>query len=63
MTLAAFDLSEKYQVPVILRMTTRINHVKALVTVGERQEYLGAGFKKDPSRFVMVPGNAGSAFR
>ena len=59
MTLAAFDLSEKYQVPVILRMTTRINHVKALVTVGERQEYVGAGFKKDPSRFVMVPGNAG----
>jgi indolepyruvate ferredoxin oxidoreductase alpha subunit len=59
MTLAAFELSEKYQVPVILRMTTRINHVKALVTVGERQEYVGAGFKKDPSRFVMVPGNAG----
>jgi indolepyruvate ferredoxin oxidoreductase alpha subunit len=58
MTLAAFELSEKYQVPVILRMTTRICHVKALVTVGERRN-TGAGFKKDPSRFVMVPGNAG----
>ena len=59
MTLAAFDLSETYQVPVILRMTTRINHVKSLVVVGERMTHVGAGFKKEPARFVMVPGNAG----
>ena len=59
MTLAAYALSEKFQVPVILRMTTPINHVKALVTVGERQAHVGAGFKKDPARYVMVPGNAG----
>ncbi len=59
MTLAAFELSEQFQVPVILRMTTRINHVKALVTVGERQTRVAAGFKKEPGRFVMVPGNAG----
>lgn len=59
MTLAAFELSEKFQVPVILRMTTRINHVKALVTVGERLAHVGPGFKKDPARYVMVPGNAG----
>lgn len=59
MTLAAFELSEQFQVPVILRMTTRINHVKALVTVGERLVRVGPGFKKDPARYVMVPGNAG----
>ena len=59
MTLAAFELSEQFQVPVILRMTTRINHVKALVTVGERMAHVGPGFKKDPARYVMVPGNAG----
>lgn len=59
MTLAAYALSEKFQVPVILRMTTRINHVKGLVIVGERQAHVGAGFKKDPARYVMVPGNAG----
>ena len=59
MTLAAYAVSEKFQVPVILRMTTRINHVKGLVTVGERQPHVGAGFQKDPARFVMVPGNAG----
>lgn len=59
MTLAAFELSEQFEVPVILRMTTRINHVKALVTVGERQPRSGKGFQKSPGRFVMVPGNAG----
>lgn len=59
MTLDAFALSERFQVPVILRMTTRINHVKSIVTVGERQPHVGAGFKKDPARYVMVPGNAG----
>ncbi len=59
MTLYGYELSEKYQVPVILRMTTRINHVKSLVEVGERVPHTGAGFKKEPGRFVMVPGNAG----
>ena len=43
-TLAAFELSERFQVPVILRLTTRICHVKGLVTVGERCEIPAAGF-------------------
>jgi len=59
MTLEAYELSERFQVPVILRMTTRINHVKSIVTVGERVPHVGAGFRKDPARYVMVPGNAG----
>lgn len=55
-TLAAFELSERFQVPVILRMTTRICHVKGLVTVGERQERTVSGFTKDVGRWVMVRG-------
>ena len=58
-TLAAFELSERFQVPVILRMTTRICHVKGLVTVGERHERPVSGFTKDVTRWVMVPGAAG----
>lgn len=58
-TLAAFALSETFQVPVILRLTTRICHVKALVTVGERIVHAAAGFEKDAARWVMVPGAAG----
>ena len=58
-TLAAFELSERFQTPVILRLTTRICHVKCLVTVGERTERPVAGFVKDVGRWVMVPGAAG----
>ena len=58
-TLAAFELSERFEVPVILRLTTRICHVKGLVTVGERHARAAAGFKKEVARWVMVPSAAG----
>ena len=58
-TLAAFDLSERFETPVILRLTTRICHVKGLVTVGERSDRPVAGFHKDVGRWVMVPSAAG----
>jgi indolepyruvate ferredoxin oxidoreductase alpha subunit len=59
MTKAAYAFSEKHQVPVILRLTTRICHVKALVTVGEREPHAASGFKKDAARWVMTPAGAG----
>ncbi len=58
MTRAAFELSERFRTPVILRLTTRICHVKGVVTVGERIAVEQGGFAKDPRRWVMVPGNA-----
>ncbi|MEF8698252.1 MAG: thiamine pyrophosphate-dependent enzyme [Candidatus Accumulibacter sp. UW26] len=58
-TLAAFELSERFEVPVILRLTTRICHVKGLVSVGERCARAVAGFTKDVGRWVMVPSAAG----
>ncbi len=58
MTRAAFALSEQYQVPVILRLTTRICHVKGVVMSTAPEQHTPAGFQKDPARFVMVPGNA-----
>ncbi|MDR1848924.1 MAG: indolepyruvate ferredoxin oxidoreductase, partial [Zoogloeaceae bacterium] len=59
MTRIAFDLSERFSVPVILRLTTRICHVKCLVEVGKREVKRAAnGFVKNPSRWVMVPANA-----
>ncbi len=57
-TLAAFDLSERFQCPVILRLTTRICHVKGRVEVGSRTEHAPGGWHKDPTRWVMVPGHA-----
>ncbi|MCB1760354.1 MAG: 4Fe-4S dicluster domain-containing protein [Gammaproteobacteria bacterium] len=59
MTRFAFDLSEQFDTPVILRMTTRICHVKGVVTTRERRPFnSGVGFEKDPSRLVMTPTNA-----
>ena len=59
LTRFAFDLSEQFNTPVILRMTTRICHVKGVVTTSERRPHnSGVGFQKDPARLVMIPTNA-----
>jgi indolepyruvate ferredoxin oxidoreductase alpha subunit len=59
MTRAAFRLSEKFGTLVILRLTTRVCHVKCLVDVGARETFRAApGFVKDAARWVMVPANA-----
>ncbi len=58
MTVAAYDLSEKYDCPVMIRMTTRVCHSKGLVEELPRNE---VGFKKwtkQPHKYVMVPANA-----
>lgn len=57
-TRAAFSLSEAYEVPVIVRLTTRICHVKGVVINRDPEQHTCSGFVKDPSRLVMVPGNA-----
>jgi len=59
-TLAAFELSEQVGCPVLLRLTTRVCHVKTLVSVGERQAPPARGFIRDSRRWVMLPSNAKS---
>lgn len=54
----AFTISEKYDTPVILRMTTRISHTKEDVKLGERGSIKPAALEKDMRKYVMVPGNA-----
>ncbi len=54
----AFELSERFETAVILRLTTRVCHVKSLVITGEREQRPASGFEKDPERFVMLPSNA-----
>lgn len=58
-TKLAFELSEKYDTPVMLRTTTRISHSKSVVELGERVTDLPEPkLVKDPAKFVMLPGNA-----
>lgn len=53
-----FDLSEKFNTPVILRMTTRVCHVKSVIHTQQRIEREASGFVKDSTRLVMTPANA-----
>ncbi len=55
MTKFAFELSEKYDTPVMVRMTTRVCHSKAVVECGVREERKLIPYKKDVNKFVTVP--------
>ena len=58
MTRAAFELSERYRIPVILRPTTRVCHAVQTVEVDFASQLAApraAGFKKDPRRFAATP--------
>jgi len=58
-TLKAFEISEKFSAPVILRTTTRVNHAKGDVEVGPLPEKgRKAGFEKDFSTYVCIPAHA-----
>lgn len=57
-TLAAFELSEQFDTPVLVRITTRIAHSRSAVELGERTEREPSGFQHEPPKTVMVPGNA-----
>ncbi len=54
----AYELSEAYDTPVMLRTTTRLSHSQGLVELEERQEREDIPYERDPAKFVMMPGNA-----
>jgi len=58
-TRLAFELSERFDTPVMLRSCTRISHGKSVVELGERRSDLPAPrLVKDAPKLVMLPGNA-----
>ena len=58
MARSAFDLSEKFDTPVMIRITTRVAHTKEDVEIGERNEVPDKPFVPNPAKYVMVPGFA-----
>jgi indolepyruvate ferredoxin oxidoreductase, alpha subunit len=54
----AFDLSEKYDTPVIVRSTTRLSHSQGMVELNERIEKEDKPYVRDVAKNVMMPGNA-----
>ena len=53
--IAAFEISELYDTPVILRTTTRLAHGKGEVTLGERKEPPKRPYRKDVQKYVVLP--------
>jgi indolepyruvate ferredoxin oxidoreductase alpha subunit len=55
---AAFEISEKFDTPVLFRVTTRICHSKTLVETSARKEVPVRPYAKDVSKYVMTPASA-----
>ncbi|CDD76331.1 putative indolepyruvate ferredoxin oxidoreductase alpha subunit [Cryptobacterium sp. CAG:338] len=51
----AYEISEQFDTPVMMRSTVRISHTKTPVEIGQRQEIPKKHYEKDPSKWVMMP--------
>ncbi|MBQ5712226.1 MAG: indolepyruvate ferredoxin oxidoreductase subunit alpha, partial [Oscillospiraceae bacterium] len=57
MTKLAYELSERFDTPVLVKMCTRVSHSQSVVETGERVEAVKE-YRKDIAKYVMMPGNA-----
>lgn len=54
----AYEISEKFDTPVIVRMCTRIAHCQCAVELEERREVPVREYEKNPQKYIMAPANA-----
>ena len=54
----AYELSEKYDTPVILRTTTKLSHSQSVVELEERIEVEDKNYERDVRKYVMMPASA-----
>jgi len=54
----AFDISEKYDTPVIFRTTTKLSHSQSVVTLGERVVPEDKAYERSVPKYVMMPASA-----
>jgi indolepyruvate ferredoxin oxidoreductase, alpha subunit len=54
----AFEISEEFDTPVMIRLTTRVAHTKENIETGSRQTIPNKEFKINAVKYVMVPRNA-----
>ena len=57
LTKLAYEISEKFDTPVLIKMCTRVSHSQSVVELGERQENVKE-YEKNIAKYVMMPGNA-----
>ncbi|MCI9393412.1 MAG: indolepyruvate ferredoxin oxidoreductase subunit alpha [Oscillospiraceae bacterium] len=54
----AYELSEQFDTPVLLKMCTRVAHSQSIVETGPRIEAPAKPYEKNIGKYVMMPGNA-----
>ena len=57
-TKAAYEYSERFDVPFFIRSTVRVSHTKTPVEVGERIDFQQKPYEKNPAKWVMMPAYA-----
>jgi indolepyruvate ferredoxin oxidoreductase alpha subunit len=57
-TRLAFELSERFDTPVMVRTTTRLSHSQGLVELGDRVEPADKLYERNIAKYVMMPNNA-----
>ena len=56
--MAAFELSERFDVPMMLRMTTRVCHSKSIVNIDDRAPLSVKKYERNTGKFALLPGVA-----
>ena len=54
----AYCISERFDMPVLYRTTTRVSHSKSIVTLGTREEIPAVPYRRNEKKFVSSPANA-----
>ncbi|RLD60629.1 MAG: indolepyruvate ferredoxin oxidoreductase [Bacteroidetes bacterium] len=63
MMIYAFDISEKFGIPVLIRIGTRLAHSRAGVETHEAREQNEIKLPSEPSQFILLPGNARKRYK
>ena len=54
----AYELSERFDTPVLFKMCTRVSHSQSVVEPGERVMPAEKPYEKNGAKYIMMPGNA-----
>ncbi len=54
----AFEISEKFDTPIFLKMCTRVAHSQSVIEESDRAEISQKAYAKDGAKYIMMPGNA-----
>ncbi len=57
-TALAYEISETFDTPVLMKMCTRIAHSQSIVSFCDRNTVPQKLYVKDPAKYIMMPGNA-----